>query len=80
MIHHAFLDIYEEAAGELERLPAEQRAGLASTWTTVDELLQDLHMIKHGYTTDGYERHVERQLKALCADESVVVRMKWMRL
>jgi len=76
MIDHAFLDRYEAAAGELERLPAEERAGLASTWTTVDELRQDLHMIKHGYTTDGYERHVERQLKALCADESVVGRLK----
>ncbi len=80
MIDHVFLDIYEEAAGELERLPAEQRGGLALTWTTVDELLQDLHMIKHGYTTDGYERHVERQLRALCADESVVERLKGLEL
>ncbi|HRH71414.1 MAG TPA: hypothetical protein PLB89_18080 [Flavobacteriales bacterium] len=76
MIDHAFLDRYEAAAGELERLPVEERAGLASRWTIVDELLQDLHMIKHGYTTEGYERHVERQLKALCADESVVARLK----
>lgn len=76
MIDHAFLDLYEGAAGELERLPMEERATLASRWTIVDEFLQDLHMIKHGYTTDGYERHVEKQLKAVCADESVVKRLK----
>jgi len=80
MIDHAFLDRYETAAGELERLPVEQRAGLVPTWTAVDELLQDLHMIKHGYTTDGYEKHVERQLKDLCADESVAERLKQLRL
>lgn len=76
MIDHAFLDLYEGAAGELERLSTEQRAVLAAKWTMVDEFLQDLHMIKHGYTTDGYERHVERQLKTLCADASVVARLK----
>ena len=80
MIDHAFLDRYEAVGGELERLPAEERAVLVSTWTTVDELFQDLHMIKHGYTTDGYERHVERQLKVLCADASVVERLRTMKL
>ena len=80
MIDHAFLDRYEEAAGDLDKAPMEQRASLTSTWIVVDELLQDLHMIKYGYTTDGYERHVERQLKALCADESVVVRLKGLGL
>ena len=80
MIDHAFLDRYEVVGGEPEWLPLEQRTALASLWTTVDELLQDLHMIKHGYTTDGYERHVERQLRALCADESVVARLKGLGL
>ena len=44
------------------------------------ELLLDLHMMRHGYTTDSYDRHVERRLKELCAGEDVVERMKALRI
>jgi hypothetical protein len=80
MIHHAFLDVYEAAAGDPDRLSAADRRLIGADWTTVDELLLDLHMIKHGYTSEGYERHVDRRLKEVCADESVVERMKGLRL
>jgi hypothetical protein len=52
-----FLDVYE-AAGDPDRASAENN-GLVAAWTIADELLQDLHMIKFGYTTDGYDRHVD---------------------
>ncbi|MEO8588116.1 MAG: hypothetical protein ABI432_02010 [Flavobacteriales bacterium] len=79
MIGHALLDRYEQVAGELERLPAAQRPD-AALWELVDELLLDLHLIRHGYTSDGYEKHVARRLEHDCADESVVERMHAIRL
>ena len=80
MIDHTFLDIYEAAAGDPDRVPAAHRNLVGANWTVVDELLQDLHMIKHGYTTEGYEKHVERRLQESCTDESVVERLKTLRL
>jgi hypothetical protein len=79
MIDHALLDIHEKAQGDPDRVPAEERHTLGPDWTAVDELLLDLHMIRHGYTTEGYEKHVERRLKEECADESVVERLKGSR-
>ena len=80
MIDHALLDLYEKSKGDPRRLPEEERNGLEPGWTVLDELSQDLHMIRHGYTTDGYAKHVERRLKRECADESVVARLRAMRL
>ncbi|MBK6369892.1 MAG: hypothetical protein IPF64_08695 [Flavobacteriales bacterium] len=80
MIDHAFLDVYEAAAGDPDRVSAENNGLVGAAWTIADELLQDLHMIKFGYTTEGYDRHVERRLKEVCADESVVERLKGLRL
>lgn len=78
-IDHAFIDLYEGVAGELERLPKVARPP-AAVWEAADELLLDLHMMRHGYTTDSYDRHVERRLKELCAGEDVVERMKALRI
>ena len=77
-IDHALLDRYEQVGGELERLPMELRPDPA-TWEVIDELLLDLHLIRHGYASDGYEKHIEKQLREICADASVVERIKAMR-
>ena len=79
MIDHALLDVYEAAAGDPERVTAAQRPLTGPDWTKLDELLLDLHMMRHGYTTEGYERHVERTLIEACADASVVRRVKDLR-
>jgi hypothetical protein len=80
MIDHTLLDLYEKSNGDPGRLPQEERIGLEPAWTVLDELSQDLHMIRHGYTTEGYAKHVERLLKKECADDSVVDRLRAMRL
>lgn len=73
-ITHDLLDKYVSVKGELERLS--DRADISpELWEIVDQLLLDLHMIRHGYTTDGYARFVERRLNELCASEDVVQRM-----
>lgn len=79
-IEHVLLDAYEAAAGDPARVPAHDRHLIGPLWTAVDELLLDLHMMKHGYTTDGYDRHVERELVKLCADASVVQRLRDLRI
>ncbi len=78
-IDHALLDLYERVAGELERLPVDLRPD-PFVWEVIDELLLDLHLIRHGYATDGYEKHVARRLAKECADESVVQRMHAIKL
>ena len=78
-IDHGLLDHYERTAGDPQRLP--QGHGISpELWETVDELVLDLHLIRHGYTEDGYTRHVDRELEKVCADASVVERIKALRL
>ncbi len=78
-ITHELLDEYMQVKGELEKLS--DRHGIdAGLWEIVDQLLLDLHMIRHGYTTEGYERFVDRRLEEVCTDRSVVDRMKGIRL
>ena len=79
MIDHLFLDTYESVQGEYEKLPWGNRVD-ETLWETVDGLLLDLHLIKHGYASDGYEKHIEKKLKEVCKDESVVERVRAMRL
>jgi len=78
MITHDFLDAYESVKGEYEKLTWGMRLDKA-TWEAVDGLVLDLHLIRHGYATDGYEKHIEKELQRLCADASVVERVKAMR-
>lgn len=78
MIDHALLDRYVQVAGELERLPADLRPDPA-VWELMDELLLDLHLIRHGYASDGYEKHIEKRLREACSDESVIERIKAIR-
>lgn len=78
-IDHGFLDLYEAVAGDLERLPKADRPP-AALWEAADELLLDLHMMRHGYTTESYEKHVERRLQTTCSSEDVVQRMKALRI
>lgn len=75
MITHDLLDAYESVKGEYEKLPWGMKPD-AQWWEAVDGLLLDLHLIKHGYATDGYEKHIEKELKRLCADERVVERLR----
>jgi len=75
MITHALLDTYESVQGEYERLPVRERPD-ELLWSMVDGLVLDLHMIKHGYASAGYVKHLDRELKRLCADESVVKRLR----
>ena len=75
MIDHALLDAYDGVQGEYEKLPAGHGID-AAHWELVDELLLDLHLIRHGYASDGYEKHIERRLNAVCADGQVVDRLK----
>lgn len=80
-ITHELLDVYLSVRGEYERLPAAQRTAVPEAdWERVDELLLDLHLIEHGYATDGYEKHIQRKLTEACADDSVVERMRTLRL
>lgn len=78
-INHAFLALYEAVAGDLERVPKSDRPP-AALWEAADELLLDLHMMRHGYTTESYDKHVERRLNELCSGQDVVDRMKALRL
>jgi len=78
MITHDFLDAYESVNGEYEKLPWGKKPD-EKLWETVDALLLDLHMIKHGYATEGYAKHIEKELKRLSADESVVERLRSLR-
>jgi hypothetical protein len=78
MITHDLLDAYESVKGEYEKLPWGKKPD-EKLWETVDEVLLDLHLIKHGYASDGYERHIERKLKEVCADPTVVERMRALR-
>ncbi|HRH38687.1 MAG TPA: hypothetical protein PK760_10095 [Flavobacteriales bacterium] len=79
MITHDLLDTYESVKGEYEKLAWGKRVNEA-LWESVDGLLLDLHLIRHGYATDGYSKHIEKELKRLCADESVVERVRAMEL
>jgi hypothetical protein len=79
MIDHALLDAYLEADGDPARLPPAQRHLAGPWWTRVDELLLDLHMMRYGYVTEGYTRHVEREIDGSCKDTSVAERLRAMR-
>lgn len=79
LIDHPFLDRYVAATGDPERLERGHGMDMA-IWERVDELLLDLHLIRHGYAEEGYSRHVDRELDRHCADASVAQRMKDLRL
>ncbi len=79
MITHDLLDTYESVKGEYEKLPWGLRSD-ETLWEIVDGLVLDLHLIRHGYATDGYEKHIEQKLKDLCADATVIERLKALRL
>lgn len=73
-ITHDLLDKYVSVKGEFEKLT--DRDGIDPViWEIIDQLLLDLHMVRHGYTTDGYAKFVERRLNEVCAGEDVVQRM-----
>lgn len=78
-IDHAFLDRYEAAGGEPTREPL-LGPDDAARWEAVDALLLELHMVQHGYARDGYDRHLEREMERLCADATVVARLRTLRL
>jgi hypothetical protein len=78
-IDHPLLDQYVSVKGELEKLPSAS-AFDPELWEIVDQLLLDLHMIRHGYTTEGYEKFVDRRLKEVSADATVETRMRELRL
>lgn len=78
-IDHGTLDHYERTAGDPKELP--KGHGIPpELWEVIDELLLDLHLIRHGYADEGYARHVERELSKLCADGSVMERLRNIRL
>lgn len=79
MITHDLLDAYESVKGEYEKLPWGKRPD-EKLWEEVDGLVLDLHLIKHGYATDGYEKHIGKKLKEACMDESVAERIRRMEL
>ncbi len=79
LITNELLDRYVAVNGELERLPDPGSID-PELWEIIDQLLLDLHMIRHDYTTDGYAKFVERRLHEVCASEAEVLRMKEIRL
>jgi hypothetical protein len=79
MIDHTLLDAYTAADGDPTRLPADLQHLAGERWTRVDELLLDLHMLRHGYVSEGYERHLDRMIAEDCADASVADRLRAMR-
>lgn len=78
MITHDLLDAYESVKGDYEKLAWGQRFS-EELWEAVDGFLLDLHLIAHGYATDGYARHIDKELKRQCADASVVDRVRSLR-
>ncbi|MCC6541293.1 MAG: hypothetical protein IT225_03650 [Flavobacteriales bacterium] len=79
MITQDLLDTYEAVKGDYDKLPWGKRPD-EELWGLVDGLLLDLHLITHGYATEGYEKHIAKELKRLCADEGVIDRLRNMRL
>ncbi len=79
LIDHAFIDIYTSVAGDPERLHKGHGMDM-DLWEVLDGLLLDLHLIRHGYATAGYEKHIAAELKRLCADASVIDRINDLRL
>jgi len=79
MIDHSLLDHYERTAGDLRQMP-HGHGFAAELWETLDELMLDLHLIRHGYADEGYARHVERELAKVCEDASVIERVKALRI
>lgn len=79
MITHELLDAYESVKGEYELLPWGKRPD-EKMWEAVDGLLLDLHLVKHGYATAGYEKYLEKELLRLCSDENVIERIRGMRM
>lgn len=76
VIDHALLDLYELYKGELDRSPHAGTAELKEPWALLDELLLDLHMVRHGYANSGYAKHLDRRIIAHCADDSVAKRLR----
>ena len=79
LIGHTLLDLYERTSGDPARLPPGEVISIEA-WEAVDELLLDLHLVRHGYADDEHARQVERQLSQLCVDEGVAGRIRAMRL
>ncbi len=79
VIDHALLDHFERTAGDPARLGQDVSVDPAG-WELAEELLFDLHLIRHDYADEGYARHVERRLRDTCADNSVIERIKALRL
>ncbi len=77
-IDHQLLDRYESVKGELEKLPPGSVDH--QLWEIVDQLLLDLHMIRYGYASEGYEKYLDRRLAEVCVDGSVADRMRAIRL
>ncbi|MBK8339106.1 MAG: hypothetical protein IPK99_03410 [Flavobacteriales bacterium] len=75
-IDHALLDLYEQHKGEPERMSPADRDKLKEAWALLDELLMDLHMVRHGYAHAGYAKHLDRRIDAHCADEHVAERLR----
>ncbi len=76
-ITRELLGLYESVSGELERLTDQDRIDRGA-WELLDELLLDLHLIRHGYADEGFARHVERRLGTLCEDDRVADRIRQM--
>ncbi|HNR53711.1 MAG TPA: hypothetical protein PKJ19_00980 [Flavobacteriales bacterium] len=79
MITHDLLDAYESVKGDYDRLPCGKRPD-EKLWEAVDGLLLDLHLAKHGYARAGYEKFLEKELNRLCADDTVVERLRGLEL
>lgn len=79
MITHDLLDAYESVKGDYDRLPWGKRPD-EKLWEAVDGLLLDLHLAKHGYAREGYEKFLEKELNRLCADDTVVERLRGLEL
>jgi len=77
-ITHALLDHFTSVAGDPDKLPTGHGVD-PEAWQALDELLLDLHMMRHGYTTDGYAKHVQRRLAEECADGTVITRLHALR-
>lgn len=79
MITEELVDRYASVAGELERL-TDATENEKVIWGLLDELLLDLHLIRHGYADEAYARHVERRLRQLSADAGTIEKIKLLRL
>lgn len=81
MITNEKLNIYQRFNGDIhtwgEFGSAMEKSEINDDeWLSIDELIQDLSLIKTGLASDTFIESVDRKLNDCCADENTINEMK----